>query len=155
MHRDHRHAIKQDWFKQSVTVTTGAVLNHSLLFERKGYSGKAKEQLIDMASKNNLIYKILAIRPKWGLDFSMDYVDEKGNSFEILHWEYDGFDYKEVQAMKNLVEPIISSIDWLDAGKQLLKRKEEWHHLEFFEQSDWKCKFFNIPRERFKMVIWE
>jgi len=154
MHRDHRHALKKDWFKQSIT-TTGAVLNHSLLFERKAYSGDAKKQLIDMAGKNNLIYKILAIRPKWGLDFSMDYVDTEGNSFEILHWEYDGFNVDEVQSVKEKIEPVLAAIDWVDAGKQLLKRKDEWHHLEFFEQSDWKCKYFNVPKERFKMVIWE
>jgi hypothetical protein len=95
------------------------------------------------------------MRPKWGLDFSMDWTDAAGNAFEVLHWEYDGFDYEEIQEVKLFMEPIFASIDWQHAGQQLLKRKAEWHHLGFFEQSAWKCRYFNIMPERFKMVIWE
>jgi len=40
-------------------------------------------------------------------------------------------------------------------AKQLLDRKEEWYKLGFFEQSDYKTKFFGIEKERFKMVIWK
>ena len=61
-HRYHK-ALKQDWFTQE-EKTTGAILNHSLLFERKGYTGAALDQLKDWAKKNNLIYKLIAIRPK-------------------------------------------------------------------------------------------
>ena len=35
------------------------------------------------------------------------------------------------------------------------ERKEEWHSLGFFEQSDWKTNFFGIDKERFKMVLWK
>ncbi len=151
-HRYHK-ALKQDWFTQE-EKTTGAILNHSLLFERKGYTGAALDQLKEWAKKNNLIYKLIAIRPKWGLDFSIDYVDNEGNAFEIFHWEFDGFDFGEINAKKQEIEKTLSSIDWDDAGKEMLKVKDQWHHLGFFEQSDWKCKFFGIEKERFKMVIW-
>jgi len=50
---------------------------------------------------------------------------------------------------------VINSIDFEQAGRDLLKYKDKWHHLDFFAQSDWKCDFFGIPKERFKMVIWE
>lgn len=152
-HRKHRMAIKQDWFQQQRKIE-GAVLNHSLLFERKGYAGAALLQLKQWARELPLIYKIIAMRPKWGLDFSMDYVDREGNAFEILHWEYDGFDYEEICAVKAAVEPKILAIDFEQAAQDLIKYKDKWHHLGFFEQSDWKCDFFGIPKERFKMVIW-
>lgn len=153
-HRDHIHALKQDWFTQERTLE-GAVLNHSLLFERKGYSGQALEQLQYWAKQLPIVNKVIAIRPKWGLDFSMDYVDREGNAFEVLHWEYDGFNYEEICAVKEEVEPVINSIDYNNAAKYLLQHKEEWHHLDFFAQSDWKCNYFGITKERFKMVIWE
>jgi len=95
------------------------------------------------------------MRPKWGLDFSMDWVDREGNAFEILHWEYDCFDYTEAAEIKESVQPKLNSIDWDDAAQQLLKRKDEWHGLDFFAQSDWKCNYFRIVKERFKMVIWK
>jgi hypothetical protein len=153
-HRKHRTALKQDWFTQS-QQTEGAVLNHSLLFERKGYSGQALEQLRHWAIQLPLLHKVIAMRPKWGLDFSMDYVDQQGNAFEILHWEWDSFNYDEISAVKETAELIINSVDYNDAAKYLLQHKEEWHHLDFFAQSEWKCNYFGIAKERFKMVIWE
>lgn len=153
-HRCHRTALKKPWFTQHHTIE-GAVLNHSLLFERKAYTGDALAQLQHWAKTLPLVYKVIAMRPKWGLDFSMDYVDREGNAFELLHWEWDSFDYEEICAVKETVEPIIKNIDWDTAAKDLIKYKHQWHHLDFFAQSDWKCNYFGISKERFKMVIWE
>jgi len=152
-HRDHRYALKAAWFTQAEKVE-GAVLNHSLLFERKGYRGEALRQLQQWVDSNPLVYKLIRMRPKWGLDFSMDYADREGNVFEVLHWEYDGFNYEEVEDRKQQIQIKFASIDWDDAAKEILKRKNQWHHLDFFAQSDWKCNYFGIVKERFKMVIW-
>lgn len=153
-HRSHRTALKQDWFIQEEKLE-GAVLNHSLLFERKGYREGALSQLRYWATDLPRVHQLCAIRPKWGLDFSMDWVDREGNAFEILHWEYDCFDYTEAAEVKETVQPKLNSIDWDDAAQQLLKRKDEWHGLDFFAQSDWKCNYFRLTKERFKMVIWK
>jgi hypothetical protein len=152
-HREHRVALKQPWFTQD-NIIEGAVLNHSLLFERKGYAGAALEELQHWARTLPLINKIIAIRPKWGLDFSMDYVDSKGNAFEVLHWEWDSFDYDEITAVKLEIEPVLAAIDWQDAAQNILAKKDQWHHLDFFAQSAWKCNYFGVPEERFKMVAW-
>jgi hypothetical protein len=154
-HRRHIVALKRPWFAHTKTQLEGPVLNHSLLFERKAYAGAALEQLKRWAQDLPLLYKIIAIRPKWGLDFSMDYVDREGNAFEVLHWEWDSFDFTEIECIRKIIEPTLKSIDWADAGKEILKQKHKWHHLDFFAQSDWKCEYFGIPKERFKMVIWK
>lgn len=153
-HRPHRHTYKQPWFEQTIKYE-GAVLNHSLLFERKGYCGDALSQLLEWSKFNPLIQKVAQIRPKWGLDFSIDYADRHGNVFEILHWEYDGFDYDEIESQRIKHEPIFLNTDWDHAAQQLLKRRDEWYHLDFFAQSNWKCDYFGVDRERFKMVIWK
>lgn len=153
-HREHRRAVKAPWFTQPDRME-GAVLNHSLLFERKGYAGAALEQLERWAQTNPLVYKIIRMRPKWGLDFSMDYADRDGNVFEVLHWEYDGFDFDEVAERKRQLEVKFAATDWDDAAASILKLKDQWHHLDFFAQSDWKCDYFGIVKERFKMVIWD
>ena len=153
-HREHLRAIKQDWFIQQPAIE-GAHLNHSLLFERKGYTGAALEELKFWARTLPLVNKVIALRPKWGLDFSMDYVDREGRAFEVLHWEWDSFDYEEICAVKDSVEPILAKIDWTDASQQILAHKDEWYSLDFFAQSRWKCKYFGIPEERFKMVSWQ
>jgi hypothetical protein len=153
-HRSHRTAVKQDWFIQEDSIED-CVLNHSCIFERKGYSGAAREQLLSWANDLPLLHQLLSLRPKWGLDFSMDYVDRQGNAFEVLHWEYDGFDFEEIQETKIHQEQILADIDWNDAAKSILSRKNEWHHLDFFAQSDWKCDYFGITHEKFKMVAWQ
>ena len=156
MHRNYTHiALKKPWFLQEPAVEEGAVLNHALLFERKGYAGAALEQLETWAQQIPLFYKVARYRPKWGLDFSIDWAETQGNVFEIFHYEYDSFDYTEIQQVKSQLEPMFLNQDWEAAAKELLRRKQEWHDLDFFAQSDYKCAFFGLPSERFKMVAWQ
>jgi len=133
----------------------GPHLNHCLLFERRGFSGAALEQLKTFATKNTLMYKLIKMKPKWGFDFSMDYTDTDGNVLELLHYEYDGFEYDEIFEKQKKHERIFLSIDWDNAAKALIKHKDEWHNLDFFGQSAWKCRFFGLDNERWKMVVWE
>jgi hypothetical protein len=154
-HRNSHHvALKQPWFTQPM-LTHGAVINHALLFERKAYQGDALEQLKSWVQQLPLIWKVIRMRPKWGLDFSIDWADDAGNVFEIFHYEFDSFDYAEIADLKLKLEHKFLNTDWDGAALELLRRKSEWHHLGFFEQSDYKCAFFGLPSERFKMVTWE
>ena len=153
---NHRHevSLRQDWFVDDKPLT-GPHLNHAYLFERKGYEGEALEQLKEYAKENNLVSKLINYKGKWGVDFSMDYVDSKGNSMELLHFEYDSYNLGEVQEIKEKVEEKLSTVDWNWVAKLILERKNEWIDLEFFAQSKWKTDFFNLPQERFKQNAWE
>ena len=69
--------------------------------------------------------------------------------------EWDSFDYNEAEIAKSRLEKIIQETNWDAAAMQLLERKSEWYELDFFGQSEWKCRFFGLPPEKFKMVAWE
>lgn len=153
LHGDEK-SLRKVWMTCENSLT-GPHLNHSFLFERKGYEGKALEQLKHFAKENNLVYKLINYKGKWGVDFSMDYVDENGNSLELLHFEYDAYELEEILVIKQDVEQIVLGTDWTFAAKRILARKSEWINLEFFEQSKWKTDFFGLPAERFKVNAWE
>jgi hypothetical protein len=153
LHREEK-SLRKTWMVHD-PVTTGPHLNHAFLFERKGYSEDALKQLKYFANKNNLIHKLINYKGKWGVDFSMDYVNSLGNSMEILHFEYDSYSIENIQEIKGIVEEKVLSIDWEWAAKQILARKEEWINLEFFDQSEWKTNFFGLPKEHFKTLAWE
>lgn len=170
-HYSSQTCLKKEWMIQDVysyytgstalNTTTdtgaweGAHLNHCLLFERRGFTGAALEQLKKFATKNTLLYKLIKMKPKWGFDFSMDYTDKEGNVLEVLHYEYDGFNYNEILEKQKKHEAIFLNIDWNNAAKELLKHKDTWGNMEFFEQSAWKCRYFGLDNERWKMIVWD
>ena len=154
-HRDAEHiTLRKTWFEDD-SPESGPHINHSLMFERKGYTGEALAQLKSWTQYRPHFHKLVAMKPKWGLDFSIDYCDRQGNVFELLHWEFDGFEYNEIADKKANMEEFLLNQDWDDRAKTMLERKEEWHKLGFFEQSEWKTRFFGIDKERFKMVLWK
>ena len=154
-HRDAEHiTLRKTWFEDD-SPESGPHINHSVMFERKGYTGEALEQLKSWTQYRPHFHKLVAMKPKWGLDFSIDYCDRQGNVFELLHWEFDGFEYNEIADKKHIMEEFLLNQDWDDRAKIMLERKEEWHKLGFFEQSEWKTRFFGIDKERFKMVLWK
>lgn len=153
LHRDEK-TLRKTWMTDQ-SSTAGVHLNHAFLFERKGYSGEAIAQLKRFAMANNLIHKLTNYKGKWGVDLSIDYVDELGNSIEVIHFEYDGYELEEIQKIKHTVENKVTSVDWEWSAKEILKRKSEWINLEFFEQSRWKTDYFGLPSERFKILAWE
>lgn len=152
-HRDEK-TVRKLWMTDEKNIT-GPHINHAFLFERKGYSGEALEQLKRFAKVNPLVNKLVNYKGKWGVDLSIDYVDEIGNSMEILHFEYDGYELDEIQEMKSRIETSLTAIDWSLAAKDIIRRKSEWIDLEFFQQSKWKTDYFGLPSERFKILAWE
>jgi hypothetical protein len=155
--KEHRYRFtcKEPWYVESYRSIEGAHLNHADLYFRRGFGGDAREQLKEIVREQPVFHKLMSMRPKWGMDISVDYADKQGNVFELLHFEWDGFFFDHVLEMKRQVEHVIANIDWDEGAKEMLERKDEWHSLDFFGQSDWKQAFWGLPKEQFKEVIWK
>lgn len=150
--RRHETTLRQDWITWD--KYTGAHLNHSDLFMRKGYDGDALEQLNTYAIDNPMLYKIIKMKPKWGIDLSIDYVS-KDAVFEVFHYEWDSFEYALVEEKKEEIEHFIGKYDWDDVAKTLWSKRDEWYYLDFFAQTQWRTDYFKLSPEKFKNVIWK
>lgn len=152
--RRHETVIRKPWLVLE-NIKTGPHINHSDLFERKAYREEALEQLTYYAKQNNLLWKIVKMKPKWGIDISIDYVNEGGNVFEVFHYEWDSFEYESILERKVAIESFVLEQDWDMHAKEIWNRRNEWFNLDFFGQSKWRTDYFNIPPEKFKNIIWE
>ena len=150
--RRHEDCLRYDWLTWD--KRDGAHINHSDLFERKGFKDHAKEQLLALADINPMLYKLVKMKPKWGIDISIDYVSENA-VFEVFHYEWDSFNYKAVIEKKGEIEEFMLSKDWDDIAKSLWNKKDQWYNLDFFEQTQWRTDYFGLSPENFKNVIWE
>ena len=92
--------------KQTEEPKYGPRLDHSLINTRWAYGGGARDQIKEHSEDNPLLIKLLDIKPKWGLDFSLDWVDND-TCFELFHIELDRFDRDELVEYKEKAEEII------------------------------------------------
>ena len=150
--RRHEDCLRYDWLVWD--KRDGAHINHSDLFERKGFASVAKEQLEAFAEINPMLYKLIKMKPKWGIDISIDYVS-KDAVFEVFHYEWDSFEYNAVIDKKGEIEEFVLAQDWDDVAKTLWKKKDEWYDLDFFDQTQWRTDYFGLSPEKFKNVIWD
>jgi hypothetical protein len=150
--RRHEDCLRHDWFIWD--KREGAHINHADLFERKGFKDQALEQIDAIAEYNPMLYKLIKMKPKWGIDISIDYVS-KDAVFEVFHYEWDAFEYSAVMEKKHEIEYFVLNQDWDDIAKKLWKKKDEWFYLDFFEQTKWRTDYFGLTPEKFKNVIWD
>ena len=150
--RRHEDCLRYDWILWD--KKEGAHINHSDLFERKGFADVALEQLTAIAPYNPMLYKLIKMKPKWGIDISIDYVSENA-VFEVFHYEWDSFEYEAVIEKKEEIEAFVLNQDWDEVAKTLWRKKEEWYNLDFFAQTNWRTNYFGLSPEKFKNVIWD
>ena len=135
----------KSWYIDAEDSEQGLVLDHCMLLQRYGFDGDAKKQLQSIKEQRPIVQKLLGIKPKWGIDFSLDFVS-KDIVMEVIHIEQDFFTIEEANEAKTKLENIIDNTDWLDGAKQLIKRKAEWEHLCSDDHSDYKAQYFGWHR---------
>jgi hypothetical protein len=117
------------------------ILDHCMVLHRCNYSGHAAYQLQKIKKDIPEAEWLLKTPQKWGFDFALDAVSPDGEIYEVLHIEYDNYDYtKFINAMISF-EYTVRHTDWFNAATQILSHKDEWKHLSGFAQNDWKSNF--------------
>lgn len=149
--RRHEKVIRNPWFVSN--KRSGVHINHSDLFERKSYSELALEQLKTYSKNNPMLFKLINLKSKWGIDLSLDYVSED-RCFEVFHYEWDSFEFNRVYDKKKEIEEFVLKQDWEHVADIFWRHRNEWNNLDFFGQSEWRTNFLGLSPEKFKMVVW-
>jgi hypothetical protein len=135
----------QEWYTDVEQSEHGLVLDHCMLLTRYAFGGEAREQIIEVSKNRPILQKLLNIKPKWGIDFSLDYVTHD-IVMEVIHIEQDFDNINEAEQAKAKLEYIIDSTDWYDGAMRLWQRKDEWINLSSDDHSDYKAQFFGWHR---------
>ena len=135
----------QEWYKDLDDAEEGLVLDHCMLLTRYAFAGEARKQIEEVSKQRPILQKLLNIKPKWGVDFSLDYVTHNV-VMEVIHIEQDFDTIEEAQEARMKLENIIENTDWEDGARQLIKRKSEWENLSSDDHSDYKAQFFGWHR---------
>mgnify|MGYP000718656601 CR=1 FL=1 len=139
------YSTGQHWYIDEENSEQGLILDHTQLLSRWAYAGEAREQIKMAARQRPILNKLLVIKPKWGIDFSLDYVTQDW-CMEVFHIEKDAVSYDEALENKYRAEQIIDNTDWESAIQSILDKKHEWYHLCSDDQSDWKARYFGWDR---------
>ena len=115
------------------------ILDHSMVLTRCGYAGSALEQIKHHSQQYPYLKKYLLSRPKWGLDFALEYVDNSGY-LEVLHIERDFLNLEQARSTKNQLENQLLSTDWDKFVDDLKSTKHKWQALEGLHKNDWKAR---------------
>ena len=135
----------QEWYQDTEQSEHGLVLDHCMLLTRYAFAGDARQQIEEVSKNRPILQKLLNIKPKWGIDFSLDYVTHD-IVMEVIHIEQDFDSIEKAQEAKNRLEHIIDNTDWYDGAMRLYQRKDEWINLSSDDHSDYKAQFFGWER---------
>jgi hypothetical protein len=135
----------QEWYTDVEQSEHRLVLDHCMLLTRYAFAGEARAQIEEVKQNRPILQKLLNIKPKWGIDFSLDFVTHD-IVMEVIHIEQDFDNIEEANAAKEKLENIIDNTDWYDGAMMLYAKKHEWIDLSSDDHSDYKAKFFGWHR---------
>ena len=132
------------WIEHDTNDDPRIMIDHSCLQQRHDYIGEGRELLQIASNYRPELKKLLAIVPKWGIDFNVDYVGE--TVMELFHIEVDRRDYEEILDQKYLAERLILRTDWVNVANIFHKKRDMWEHLPADDQIEWKVNYLGWPR---------
>ena len=132
------------WIESDNNDDPRIMIDHSCLQQRHDYIGEGREDLQIASNYRRELKKLLAIVPKWGIDFNVDYVGE--TVMELFHIEVDRRSYEEIMDQKYLAERLILRTDWVNVANIFHKKRDQWEHLTADDQIEWKVTYLGWPR---------
>lgn len=137
-------AVMQHWYTQAVDHPH-IFIDHAHILHRFAFTGEALDQLKQKAEVYPKLQKMINIKPKYGLDFAIDWID-KDQITEMFHIELDCRDYTLFTDVVQKLQVFIEKTDWESKGKELVSHKSEWISLDEYEQSTYKASLYGLDQ---------
>lgn len=131
---------QEPWFELERT-DINLILDHCMILHRCSYTGHALYQLNKLVKEIPESTFLINTPQKWGFDFALDAVDPNGKVYEVLHIEYDSYDYDHFLDRMIHFDYTVRHTDWKDAARKVLEKEDEWKNLKSFSQNDWKAQY--------------
>lgn len=128
---------QEPWFELERN-DLGLIVDHSMFLCRASYAGEAYNQLAFMKPTIATADLLMRTRQKWGFDFALDAVADDGTVYEVLHVEYDNYDYHVFREQMQKFDFSVRHTDWQDSARQIWIKRDQWQSLTGFEQNNWK-----------------
>lgn len=136
----NHYCWQEPWFELE-KKDQNLILDHSMFLCRCNYERDAEEQLRKLKEIIPLADLLLRTKKKWGFDFALDAVSSDGTVYEVLHVEYDNYDYEQFKNRMIQFEWTVRHTDWADAAQKIWQQREQWQGLQGFDQNHWKAEY--------------
>ena len=144
LQQQYHHACQMEWLDIQLEHL-GVYVDHCMLVQRFAYADEARQQIQDSIPSDPTLRKLLDIRPKYGLDISLDYIKDD-YCFELFHYEVDFIDINEALSVKKQTENLVLSLDFDNLIQSSIDTKFIWESLCSDDQSDYKAKLAGFDR---------
>jgi len=131
---------QEPWFELE-RDDLGLIIDHSMFLCRTSYAGEALNQLSYLKPSIAAADLVMRTRKKWGFDFALDGIAQDGTVYEVLHIEYDSYEYNVFNDQMLMFDFKVRHTDWRDAAAKIWQHRDQWQHLKGFEQNHWKSQF--------------
>ncbi len=135
----NHHCWQEPWFE--LETEDELILDHSMFLCRCSYERDAAEQLQQLKETIPYADYLLRTKKKWGFDFALDAVAKDGTVFEVLHIEYDHYDFDHFKNRMISFDYTVRHTDWLNAARRVWDSRDQWQHLQGFDQNHWKAEY--------------
>jgi len=138
------NAVLQHWYVQKEDHPN-IFIDHAHILHRFGFKDNALHQLHNMSKEYPKLQKMIKTKPKYGLDFAIDWIDEE-QVIEMFHIELDCRDHDTFVDIVEKLQVFIESTDWQSKGEELIECKSEWIDLDEYDQATYKAKLYGLDK---------
>lgn len=140
----NRDMLAVQWVVFDDSIPSNIYIDHAMLLMRCDVQDTALQQIRECSKEDRRLIYLCNTRKKWGVDIDINWMAEDDNPYEVIHLEYDTYDYDEACEIQYNLEEYFRDADLENMAEKIIKAKDHWQHLNGLKQNDWKAQFFGF-----------